>query len=222
MNAKTRKSLTIATAALGLVALAACSSADAAPKNDELRELFEQHRDTICPTYVKAKETLGLEAAENIGVELLEDNYDGSITGDLETEALRLVDSCQDASSSGTGEADEATPAATDKPAATAPEATAPAATAPPATAPPPTAPPATAPAALMPDVVCMDLQAAQNEIQRAGVFFSGSHDATGQDRMQLIDSNWQVVAQTPSPGTPIGENDAVLDVVKFGEPSPC
>jgi hypothetical protein len=53
-------------------------------------------------------------------------------------------------------------------------------------------------------------------------VFFSRSHDATGRDRMQLLDSNWQVVAQTPAPGTPIGELEAVLDVVEFGEPSPC
>ena len=73
-----------------------------------------------------------------------------------------------------------------------------------------------------MPDVVCLDLQTAQDTIQEAGVFFSRSHDATGRDRMQLLDSNWQVVAQTPAPGTPIGELEAVLDVVEFGEPSPC
>jgi hypothetical protein len=75
---------------------------------------------------------------------------------------------------------------------------------------------------AIMPDVVCLDLQTAQDTIQEAGVFFSRSHDATGDDRMQLLDSNWQVVAQTPAPGTPIGELEAVLDVVKYGEPSPC
>jgi hypothetical protein len=75
---------------------------------------------------------------------------------------------------------------------------------------------------AIMPDVVCMDLQTAQDTIQEAGVFFSRSHDATGRDRMQLVDSNWQVVAQTPPPGSPIGELEAVLDVVEFGERSPC
>jgi hypothetical protein len=74
---------------------------------------------------------------------------------------------------------------------------------------------------AIMPDVVCLDLQTAQDTIQQAGVFFSRSHDATGRDRMQLLDSNWQVVAQTPAPGTPIGELEAELDVVKYGEPSP-
>jgi hypothetical protein len=74
----------------------------------------------------------------------------------------------------------------------------------------------------LMPDVVCMNLQDAQDTIQTKGVFFSRSRDATGEGRRQLIDSNWQVVAQTPAPGTPIGEFEAVLEVVKFGEPSPC
>jgi hypothetical protein len=75
---------------------------------------------------------------------------------------------------------------------------------------------------AVMPDVVCMNLQDAQDTIQTTGVFFSRSRDATGEGRHQIIDSNWQVVAQTPAPGTPIGEFEAVLDVVKFGEPSPC
>ena len=67
---------------------------------------------------------------------------------------------------------------------------------------------------AIMPDVVCMDLQSAQDSIQEAGVFFSRSNDATGDDRMQLVDSNWLVVGQTPAAGTPIGELEAVLDVV--------
>ena len=72
----------------------------------------------------------------------------------------------------------------------------------------------------LMPDVLCMNLQEAQDEIQDHGVFFSRSVDATGEDRMQLIDSNWIVVGQTPEPGVSIGEGDAVLSVVKIGEPT--
>lgn len=71
-----------------------------------------------------------------------------------------------------------------------------------------------------MPNVVCMDLQAAQDEIQDHGVFFSGSTDATGQGRMQVIDSNWVVVDQSPAPGTVIGEGDAELLVVKDAEKS--
>ncbi|AUH70440.1 calcium-binding protein [Gordonia sp. YC-JH1] len=83
-------------------------------------------------------------------------------------------------------------------------------------------APVSSAANAIMPNVVCMNLQEAQNEIQRAGVFYSRSNDATGRGRHQIRDRNWVVVAQTPSPGTPIGEGDAVLSVVKIGEPSLC
>ena len=74
----------------------------------------------------------------------------------------------------------------------------------------------------LMPDVVCMNLQDAQDEIQDHGVFFSGSVDATGQGRNQVIDSNWVVVDQSPAPGSPIGEGDAELSVVKYGETTDC
>lgn len=80
---------------------------------------------------------------------------------------------------------------------------------------------PAVAPA-LMPNVVCLDLQQAQDTIQAAGVFFSRSDDATGQGRAQVMDRNWIVVAQTPAAGAPVGELEAVLSVVKDDEPNPC
>lgn len=91
-------------------------------------------------------------------------------------------------------------------------------------TQPPTTAVPTTSPSQpLMPAVVCMNLQDAQDLIQTVGVFYSRSVDATGEGRNQIIDSNWQVVAQTPDVGTPFGEGDAVLSVVKIGEqPNPC
>lgn len=74
-----------------------------------------------------------------------------------------------------------------------------------------------------MPNVVCMNLQDAQDRIQaETPVFYSSSFDATGQGRSQIIDSNWIVVSQTPDLGTPIGEGDANLGVVKYGEPNPC
>ncbi|GAA2378481.1 hypothetical protein GCM10009855_17890 [Gordonia cholesterolivorans] len=63
-----------------------------------------------------------------------------------------------------------------------------------------PAAPVSSAANAIMPNVVCMNLQEAQNEIQRAGVFYSRSNDATGRGRHQIRDRNWVVVAQTPSP----------------------
>lgn len=74
-----------------------------------------------------------------------------------------------------------------------------------------------------MPEVVCLDLQSAQDLIQkRAGVFLSLSEDATGAGRQQIIDRNWVVVAQRPAAGTPIGEGDAVLSVVKQTEDHSC
>ncbi|MFD6354618.1 hypothetical protein [Nocardia tengchongensis] len=89
-------------------------------------------------------------------------------------------------------------------------------------TTPPPTSAAAAAPAAVMPAVVCMNLQDAQNKIHAAGVFYSRSKDATGKSRHQVIDRNWLVVAQSPSPGTTFGEGDAILSVVKYGEPNNC
>lgn len=74
----------------------------------------------------------------------------------------------------------------------------------------------------LMPDVVCFDLQAAQDEVQDHGVFFSRSEDASGDGRRQLWDRNWVVVDQDPAPGTPIGEGDAIFYVLKDDEPHGC
>ena len=73
-----------------------------------------------------------------------------------------------------------------------------------------------------MPPVVCTNLQSAQNAIQAAGVFYSRSADASGEGRMQVNDSNWIVVEQDPAPGVLIGEGEAVLSVVKIGEPNNC
>ena len=73
-----------------------------------------------------------------------------------------------------------------------------------------------------MPDVICMNLQDAQNEIQDHGVFFSKSVDASGKGRRQILDRNWIVVDQQPLAGEKIGEGDAVLSVVKTNEPNDC
>ncbi|GAB20834.1 hypothetical protein GOEFS_132_00650 [Gordonia effusa NBRC 100432] len=83
-------------------------------------------------------------------------------------------------------------------------------------------APSTTQAVATMPNVVCMNLQAAQDKIQEAGVFFSRSKDATGAGRKQVLDSNWVVVAQTPAAGETVTEGQAVLSVVKVGEQGAC
>ena len=72
------------------------------------------------------------------------------------------------------------------------------------------------APAALCQTSSAMNLQDAQDLIQQQGVFLSMSEDATGQDRMQVMDSNWVVVSQNIEPGHTFGEGEAVLSVVKY------
>jgi hypothetical protein len=76
--------------------------------------------------------------------------------------------------------------------------------------------------AALMPNVVGLNLQDAQDSIQDAGVFFSRSYDCTGAGRSQIVDSNWLVITQNIPAGRPFGENEAILGVVKYGEPISC
>jgi hypothetical protein len=86
-----------------------------------------------------------------------------------------------------------------------------------------PTTAPTPEPVAVMPDIACgTDLQLAQDLVQEAGIFFSRSEDATGQDRSQVMDRNWTVVAAEPPAGRPIGEDEAVFYVVKDEEFSGC
>jgi hypothetical protein len=58
-----------------------------------------------------------------------------------------------------------------------------------------------------MPDVVGSTLQEAQDEIQRlteGRLLVTDSHDATGQDRAQILDGDWIVCTQNVAPGTAI------------------
>jgi beta-lactam-binding protein with PASTA domain len=56
--------------------------------------------------------------------------------------------------------------------------------------------------AATVPNVVGMDLQAAQDLMQAQGFYSLISHDATGQDRYQILDRSWKVCDQQPAAGT--------------------
>ncbi|MCP2250615.1 PASTA domain-containing protein [Lentzea aerocolonigenes] len=70
-----------------------------------------------------------------------------------------------------------------------------------------------------VPNVVCLDLQKAQDTLQAAGFYLLGSEDATGQRRQQLVDRNWVVVSQSEPPGsTPDPKTKITLGAVKFGE----
>ena len=70
-------------------------------------------------------------------------------------------------------------------------------------------------PRPIMPNVICLTLQKAQDLIQDQGVFFSRSEYATGQNRNQLVDSNWIVIEQKLKPVEQFSEGDAVLQVLK-------
>ncbi|ANZ38302.1 hypothetical protein BBK82_21770 [Lentzea guizhouensis] len=72
-----------------------------------------------------------------------------------------------------------------------------------------------------VPDVVCLDLQKAQDTLQAAGFFVLWSEDATGQGRQQVVDRNWVVVSQSaPAGSTPDPSTKITLGAVKFGEPT--
>jgi hypothetical protein len=83
---------------------------------------------------------------------------------------------------------------------------------------------PSDAPAAstklgVVPDVVCMNLQDAQDTMQRAGFFNLGSADGAGQGRMQILDRDWVVIRQSVPAGTKPGlTKRIVLTSVKYGE----
>jgi beta-lactam-binding protein with PASTA domain len=72
-----------------------------------------------------------------------------------------------------------------------------------------------------MPNVVCKDLQTAQDTLQAASYPLITSTDGTGQGRTQIIDSNWIVIAQSaPANSHPDQADRVILTVVKFGEPT--
>jgi hypothetical protein len=231
----------VAVAALGVLALGACADtndtasdsdptvSDATDKTEGGEEAQAIMPDVVCLDLQTAQDTIqqagvffsrSHDATGRDRMQLLDSNWQvvaqtpapGTPIGELEAELDVVkygepspVGACGEQDGEAAGSDDQA---ADDQAAVDQPDAT--------------DEPAADEAQAIMPDVVCLDLQTAQDTIQQAGAFFSRSHDATGQDRMQLLDSNWQVVAQTPAPGTPIGELEAVLDVVEFGEPSPC
>lgn len=76
-----------------------------------------------------------------------------------------------------------------------------------------------------MPDLVGTDLQKAQDQIQALtgiAVFYTSSHDLSGQNRNQVLDANWKVCSQNVAPGTPIADNAEIdFGVMKLAESCP-
>ncbi|NLF03423.1 MAG: hypothetical protein GX593_00140 [Actinomycetales bacterium] len=73
-----------------------------------------------------------------------------------------------------------------------------------------------------MPDLVGLVLQDAQNSLQALGSRSLDQQDASGQDRMQINDSNWTVCTQEPAAGAEIPLSATViLASVKLDEVCP-
>jgi beta-lactam-binding protein with PASTA domain len=71
----------------------------------------------------------------------------------------------------------------------------------------------------VVPDVVCLDLQHAQDALRAAGFYVLTSSDASGQGRQQLVDRNWVVVTQSePTGSSPEPTTTIDLAAVKLGE----
>jgi hypothetical protein len=71
----------------------------------------------------------------------------------------------------------------------------------------------------VIPNVVCMNLQDAQNAMQDSGYLNLGSADGSGKGRMQILDRDWVVIAQSVRAGSKLGlGRRIVLTSVKYGE----
>jgi hypothetical protein len=71
-----------------------------------------------------------------------------------------------------------------------------------------------------VPNEVGKNHQAAQDDMQAHGLYNLSEEDATGQDRLLIIDRNWKVVSQAPAPGTKVSEDaTVVLRSKKYTDP---
>lgn len=76
-----------------------------------------------------------------------------------------------------------------------------------------------------MPDLVGSNLQDAQDAVQRLTEFaisVTGSHDATGAGRQQVLDRNWKVCSQNVPAGRTIDAGTSIdFGAVKLDERCP-
>ncbi|HEU0239428.1 MAG TPA: PASTA domain-containing protein [Micromonosporaceae bacterium] len=71
----------------------------------------------------------------------------------------------------------------------------------------------------VVPNVTCMNLQDAQDTLQKAEFFNLASVDGLGQGRQQILDRDWVVTKQSVAAGTHAGPvTRIVLTAVKYGE----
>jgi hypothetical protein len=67
----------------------------------------------------------------------------------------------------------------------------------------------------VVPNGVGMNYQAAQDAWRAAGLHVSPAVDATGANRLPIIDSNWVVLSQNPSSGTRVESGSFIVATVK-------
>jgi hypothetical protein len=80
---------------------------------------------------------------------------------------------------------------------------------------------PQATPFGTVPDVVCANLQDAQDALRSSGFLILTTSDGTGQGRIAVFDRNWVVTKQSVSPGSRPGLlTHIVLTAVKYGEPT--
>jgi hypothetical protein len=71
----------------------------------------------------------------------------------------------------------------------------------------------------VMPKVVGMNLQLAQDLLQSKGSYILDQEDFKGLSRLQILDSNWKVCAQSPAAGKRVSASTMVtLSSVKLAE----
>ncbi|MBZ6104119.1 PASTA domain-containing protein [Streptomyces olivaceus] len=79
-----------------------------------------------------------------------------------------------------------------------------------------------TEPTATLPEMVGKGLQSAQDEAQAAGFYHLTSHDALGRGRNQILDRNWKVCSQNPTPGTHPTDTKVDFGTAKLEETCPA
>jgi hypothetical protein len=73
-----------------------------------------------------------------------------------------------------------------------------------------------------MPKLVGVNLQLAQDILQKQGSYLMDQEDALGLDRIQVNDSNWQVCSQAPKAGSVVDASAMItLASVKLSEDCP-
>jgi beta-lactam-binding protein with PASTA domain len=67
----------------------------------------------------------------------------------------------------------------------------------------------------VVPDAVGKNYQQAQDLWRAAGLIVMPADDATGANRIPILDSNWYVVAQSPAAGSKVAYNSEITATIR-------